>query len=251
MLVTTIALWWLLTDAAFRVRPGDVTIAGTRLAARDAVLARLSGVERAPNVLRVRGEELLAALHDMPEVRSASLDVSLPSELRVDIEEREPIFVWTDDDTSWLVDREGVLFAQPATAGVATTLATGHHEEALPTIRDARLLDTPLDAGARLNPIDLSAMTQLLAVDPELLGSDTSVLHLRIDEAHGYVLSSPDRQWRARFGHYTPTLYRPSRIPLQVQCLAAILETREAQLDVVWLVPSEDACGTFTTTASD
>jgi cell division septal protein FtsQ len=250
MLLATGALWWLLGDAGFRVRPEDVTITGTRLASRDAVLARLVGIERSPNVLRLRGDELLVALREMPEVRAASLGVSLPSQVRVDIEEREPIFAWTDGEATWLVDREGVLFAEPATAGATTTLATGRHEDALPTVRDDRLVEAPLEAGTRLNPVDLSAMTQLLSLEPELLGSDASELTLRIDESLGYVLSSPDRPWRAYFGHYTPTLYEPARIPVQVHCLAAIVGAREAELGVVRLVPSEEACGTFTTTGS-
>jgi hypothetical protein len=248
MLVSTVALWWLLSDAAFRVRPEDVDIVGTRLTAREEVLARLVGIDRAPNVLRLRAGLLLESLRAMPEVRAASLAVGLPADVRVTVEEREPIFAWSDGRASWLVDREGVLFGDPAAAGVATTPATGRHADALPTVTDRRLLDVPLAAGARLNPVDLAAMRQLLALEPELVGSDASELYLRIDEAAGYILTSPDQRWRAHLGHYTPTRYPPTRIPLQVQCLATLLAAEEPEVQTVWLVPSDEACGTYTET---
>ena len=76
-------------------------------------------------------------------------------------------------------------------------------------------------------------------------------LELRVDERFGYQLRSPEYGWQARFGHYTPTLFPPDRIPLQVQCLATLLDELEDQLVSTWLVPSDDACGTYTVNAAD
>jgi hypothetical protein len=171
--------------------------------------------------------------------------VSLPAHVRVDIEERVPIFAWTDDRETWLVDRDGVFLADPDAAGIATKPGTGAGA-ALPTVRDQRLSEGPVGLGQRLDPIDLAVMTQLLALDPERIGSDATELELRVDESFGYVLKSPEHGWQARFGHYTPTLFRPDRIPLQVQCLATLLEELEDDLASTWLVPSDDACGTYT-----
>jgi cell division septal protein FtsQ len=245
LLLTTVALWWLLSGASFRVRPEAVTIEGIRLASRDAVLARLEGIARAPNVLRLRGDDLVGSLSEMPEIRSASLSVSLPADVRVIVEEREPIFAWTDDRATWLVDRDGVFVARPEVAGVETKPGTGA-AGALPTVKDERLSEDPVVAGQRLDPIDLAVMTQLLSLDPARIGSAATKLELRVDQSFGYVLRSPELGWRARFGHFTPTLFRPDRIPRQVQCLATLLEELEDELVSAWLVPTDEACGTYT-----
>jgi hypothetical protein len=250
LLVTTVLLWWLLGDARFRVRPDDVSIEGIRLASRESVLARLEGIERAPNLLRLRGDSMLRSLREMPEVRDVSLSVSLPANVEIVIDEREPIFAWTDGRETWLVDRDGVFVARPEGTGIATKRGTGAGG-ALPTVRDGRLSEGPVGPGQRLDPIDLAVMTQLLSLDPARIGSDSTALELRVDQSFGYVLQSPDHGWRARFGHYTPTLFRPDRIPLQVQCLATLIDELEDRLVSTWLVPTDEACGTYTTSAAD
>ena len=95
-------------------------------------------------------------------------------------------------------------------------------------VEDARLSAEPPTVGTYLPAADLAVMRQLLAVTPELLGSQAQELHLRVDETDGYVLES-DRGWRAIFGHYTPTLQPPDVIPRQVQCLQWLLAQRGAQ----------------------
>jgi hypothetical protein len=192
---------------------------------------------------------MLASLREMPEVRDARMSVSLPATVDVVVQEREPIFAWTDDRETWLVDREGVFVARAANARIATKPGTGAGA-ALPTVKDQRLSEEPVGLGQRLDPIDLAVMTQLLALDPERIDSEATELELRVDEGFGYVLRSPELGWQARFGHYTPTLFRPDRIPLQVQCLATLLEAFEDDLVNTWLVPTDDACGTYTVNAS-
>ena len=248
LLVSTVALWWLLGDGMFRVRSDRVTIEGIRLLSRDAVLARLAGVERAPNILRLRGDDMLAALREMPEIRDVRLSLSLPADVHVVVSEREPIFAWTDDRETWLVDRDGVFLANADAGGIPTKPGTGAGA-ALPTVRDQRLSERPVGRGQRLDPIDLAVMTQLLALDPERIGSDATELDLRVDERFGYVLRSREHGWQARFGHYTPTLFPPDRIPLQVQCLVTLIDAFEDDLVSAWLVPGEEACGTYTVTA--
>jgi hypothetical protein len=99
--------------------------------------------------------------------------------------------------------------------------------------------------GTYLPASDLAVMRQLLALTPELLGSQAQELRLRVDKQDGYVLES-DRTWRVLFGHYTPTLQPPEVIPRQVQCLQWLLASEERKLERVRLALSDEACGTFT-----
>ena len=111
MISLTVLLFWLLTDDSFRVTEARVSFEGLRYADEAAVRAHLSGLDRAPNVFRVRAPEIVSQLQDLPEVSSAHATVTLPADVLVRVQEREPMFVWSDGRQAWLVDREGMLFA--------------------------------------------------------------------------------------------------------------------------------------------
>jgi cell division septal protein FtsQ len=237
MVTLTILLFWLLTDESFRVDVADVRIDGLRLTDETAVREHLGGLERSPNAFRIRASELVADLLALPEIASASATVTLPAQVAIALEEREPILAWSDGSRTWLVDREGTLFAPGSLIDPA--------DLELPAVEDARLADVAPTEGTRLPATDLAVMRQLLTLTPESLGSRAGTLRLRVDEHDGYVLQS-DRGWQAIFGHYTPTLQPPEVVPRQVQCLSWLLASRERQLERVRLSPSEDGCGTFT-----
>ncbi len=99
--------------------------------------------------------------------------------------------------------------------------------------------------GSYLGRTDLEVMRYLLAVTPELLGSESQRLKLYVDEDDGYVLESTDGGWYAVFGHYTASIQPPSVIPRQVQCLRWALADREDRLDRVWLAVSDEGCGSI------
>jgi hypothetical protein len=245
MVTLTLTLFWLLTDESFRVSEADVRIEGLRLAEEADVREHLVGLDRSPNIFRIRTSEVVGALQRMPEIRSASAAVTLPSEVAIAVEERQPLFAWSDGSQSWLVDGEGMLFAPgSATEGGDPSLPLDLPVD-LPVVEDARLVEEPLIEGTHLPATDLAVMRQLLALTPEQLASRSGSLHLRVDEHDGYVLHS-DRGWQAIFGHYTPTLQPPSVLPRQVQCLTWLLASHERVLERVRLAVSENACGTFT-----
>ncbi len=79
MVVLTAMLYWLLTDASFRVTEASVSFEGLRHADEAAVRDHLSGLEREPNVFRVRASEIVDDLHALPEVASAAATVTLPA----------------------------------------------------------------------------------------------------------------------------------------------------------------------------
>ncbi|CAN5787522.1 hypothetical protein BH23CHL8_BH23CHL8_26630 [soil metagenome] len=265
MVALTLALWWLLTDAGFRVDVGAIRVSGVHYAEGARVQELLSDLARSPNVFRVRPRAVERGLMTLPEVRSVRASVHLPAEVRVQVIERQPIFVWSNGGDAWLVDREGVLFARPGPEDMPTTLATraipNESDDAsapadedlvsarlaprgLPMVEDGRIVAQAPGLGYRLGELDLAVLRQLLVLTPEMIGSASSSLRLRVDELDGYVLESLDLPWQAVFGRYSPTLHPPRDIPRQVQCLAALLKDREARLTRVWLVTSGVVCGT-------
>ncbi len=263
LVVLTALLFWLLTDDGFRVTEASVTFEGLRHADAAQVRDHLSDLDRAPNVFRVRASDIVSRLSLLTEVDAAYAKVTLPANVSVVLDERDPLFIWSDGTRSWLVDKVGMLFA-PADASVegpgegAADSSEGAQPDsspqpaahagavaraALPVVRDARIPPVPATIGSYLSDMDFSVMVQLLALTPALLGVEPQDLQLYVDEDDGYVLES-GRGWDAVFGHYTPSLQPPEVVPRQVQCLRWTLATAGDKLERVWLALSEDACGT-------
>jgi len=282
LIAITALLFWLLTDDAFRVSEEGVTFRGLAHADEAEVRALLSDIDRGPNVFRVRASDIVSELSTLTEVDAAYARVTLPAEVTVGLDERDPVFIWSNRAVSWLVDEEGMLFA-PADESTAQALADertaveGESEtpeeeaeeeaagsgpqddagttalapaltarEALPTVQDTRNWSEAPTVGTYLRSADLAVMRQLLALTPELLGVKPQQLTLHVDTDDGYVLKS-DRGWRALFGHYNPTVQPPDIIPAQVQCLQWVLASQERKLEQVRLALSDEACGTWTT----
>jgi hypothetical protein len=278
MVGLTLALFWLLTDDSFRITEASVRFEGLEHADEAAVRAHLSGIDRAPNVFRVRAADIVSDVSVLPDVDAATAAVTLPATISVNLQEREPLFVWSDSEIAWMVDEEGMLFgptgfsepsgeevadaggtdavagtmegdeADPspaATVGPAS-IAVDRDATELPVVIDARLPAAPPTVGSHLPQEDLMVMRHLLAITPEMLSERAGSLQLRVDENKGYVLHS-DRGWSAIFGHYTPRVQPIESIPRQVQCLQAVLAAEERRLAQVWLSLSETGCGTFTT----
>jgi cell division septal protein FtsQ len=233
MVTLTFVLLWMLTDASFRVSEANVTVSGLVHADEAEVRALLAGLERSPNAFRVRASEIVGRLQELPAVIAATAQVHLPDSVAIQVQERQPLFVWSDGTSRLLVDDEGVLFA-----------AADAEEPGLPVVEDDRLPATPLQMGSRLPAPDLAVMRQLLALTPERLNSSAERLELRVDEQDGYVLES-ELDWQAVFGHYTATLQPPSVVPRQVQCLSWLLAAHERTLVRTYLAVSESACGTM------
>ena len=175
LVVVTAVLYWLLTDEAFTVTDERVSFRGLVHADEARVRERLPDLERGPNVFRVRASELVSELSTLTEVDAASARVTLPADVSITLDERDPVFIWSDGDNDWLVDEEGMLFApadtvlEPAADGepgtgttaaetTAADTARADAREGLPIIRDDRLPEVPPTVGSYLPATDLAEM---------------------------------------------------------------------------------------------
>jgi hypothetical protein len=152
MVTLTGLLFWLLTDDGFRVTEADVTFTGLRHADEAEVRALLSDLDRAPNVFRVRAGDIVSELSQLTEVDAAAASVTLPANVSVELDEREPVFIWSNGQVPWLVDDAGMLFGPAKTEaytadGVSEVAAATDTDTDPATEADADA-DTDTDADA-------------------------------------------------------------------------------------------------------
>jgi hypothetical protein len=237
-------LHWLTTDPAFAVNAAAVPIEGARYTSATVLRSRAGlALDGPTNLFQIATRDLERALAALPALRGAVVTASLPDQLTVQVVERQPILVLRTAVARWLVDVEGVLFA-PDTAASTDEPGSGADGSGLPAVDDMRAEAAGMRLGDRLDPLDLEVARLLGSLAPADVGSTADALALRIEEPGGWVLESVG-SWQARFGLYTPALRPPGQIPLQVQCLRALLANRERDVGVVTLSVSGDRCGTF------
>jgi cell division septal protein FtsQ len=223
----------LTTTPAFAIRHIDVTA----LTWTDrAEVIRWLGVEEGANAFQVEAAPLAGRLLELPSIATAEVRVSLPDTVVVNVVEREPILAWRVGDATFLVDRDGVLFALTTADAVAAA--------ALPSILDTRLASrSVLGVGTRLDPVDLDAATRLASLKPADVGSGTSALRVSVTDDDGYVVSTTPRSWAAVFGFYSAVLRTTDLIPGQVRLLRSLLFGREDRIARVIL--ADDRNGTY------
>jgi hypothetical protein len=133
------------------------------------------------------------------------------------------------------VDVEGLLFA-PA----------GGRASGPSVVVDRRASAAALALGGRLGAVDLAVARQLAAVTPGTVGSAATSLTVSVTDEEGFVLTPASGDWRAVFGLYGASVRGPDIVPLQVQCLTALLgELGEDAVGRVILSARDQSCGTF------
>jgi cell division protein FtsQ len=222
----------------------DVAVSGVTWTSEAAVEAAAS-VEPGANLFTIETGPIEAAVEALPAVLDASVAVGLPATVAIDVVEREAILVWVVDDRRFLVDREGLLFAE-----LAAPVPRGAAD--LPAISDERADAAGLSVGDALASVDLDAATRLASLEPADLASRADTLDLRVGDENGYVLAARPAGWEAVFGFYTPSLRTPEMIPGQVRFLRSLLVAQEeamvarvilaSETDGTWVpVPSPEA----------
>ena len=186
-------------------------------------LVRWLGIDPGVNAFALETSHLAARVEELPAVASADVAVQLPGTLSVTVTERQPILAWRVGDATFLVDRDGMLFAL---AGKGTGNAA-----AIPTIVDSRAgSPAVLSIGTHLDPTDLDAATRLASLTPDDVGSRATGLVIRLNDADGFTVTTTPGSWTAVFGPYSPVLRTPDLIPGQVRLLRSILFGQEDRL---------------------
>ena len=206
----------------------------------DEVLLAALNVPDGKNVFTVRTGELADRLAALPAIRGASVSVALPNEIRVDVAERKALVVWLVGDRRFLVDEDGLLFAELLATDQATTDAAA----LLPVIDDRRVGSEGLVAGSTLDPISLDAALRLGAVRPVDVGSAGTGLHIRVDDKNGFTVRGDPLDWSAIFGFYTPTLRPTDLIPGQVRLLRSFM-LKNGESNLLRIILADDRSGTW------
>jgi hypothetical protein len=81
------------------------------------IIRSIVGLDTAPNVFRIQTDRAARELVRLPAIQSASVEISLPSTVVVNIVERAPKLVWVIGDRRYVVDQDGLLFGLVDSAG--------------------------------------------------------------------------------------------------------------------------------------
>jgi hypothetical protein len=233
MLVSAGAIYGVGASAAFGFK--TLELDGDRYTLADEVRA-LVGVTGGANLFLVATDVIEARIAQLPTVAGVDVEVSLPATIRVALRDRQPVMTWRVGERSFLVDGDGMLFAE--LGDQATEDAT-----LLPAITDLRAESLSLEIGAVVDPIVIDAATRLGSVRPDHIGSTARSFRLSVSDQHGFVVHADPDGWTAIFGFYTPSLRTPDLIPGQVNLLRELLEGREAAVAEVILASDTD--GTY------
>lgn len=179
-------LYYLWNTPTFRV--DGATITGLqRLNSRDV-----------NSVLDIGGEPVFAidpqalvqkAREAFPEFSSISVQVSLPHEVQVSVEERQPILTWKQDGRTLLIDANGVAFPQRDLSGAAPALVV-EASNSPPVLQ--RLGDADSNSMQFISVDMVSAILSMSAQAPK----NTSLVY---DSRHGLGWKD-NRGWDVYFG---------------------------------------------------
>jgi hypothetical protein len=235
MLLSVAALYAAATSSVFGYR--HLQVDGAAYTTPEAVAGQL-GIADGSNLFALRTDGLAGGLRQLATVTDAEVSVALPDTLRVRLHERTPILVWTIGTRRYLVDRDGVLFADAAGAPTDAVVK-------LRWVDDQRAESTGLALGGSLHPVDLAAAAQLGSVTPAEVGSAAAGLAISLDDTNGFVVGSGFGGWQATFGFYTPSLRTTELIPGQVRLLRSLIaKVGEAKIGTIILADGTN--GTYT-----
>ncbi len=81
------------------------------------VIGQIVGLDAAPNLFRLRTDQVATKILALPAVQSVHVEIHLPDTVVVDIVERAPRLVWVLGEHRYVVDEAGMLFGEVDAAG--------------------------------------------------------------------------------------------------------------------------------------
>jgi hypothetical protein len=236
MLVCAGAIYGITATSAFGYDPASLKIEGNSVVERDVIRDRL-GLTDGENLFEIATDPLAARLAEIPAIARADVSIGLPAMVSVRIQERTPVLVWEAGERSFLVDREGLLFAE-LPKNPPAVLAS------LPVIFDEREASGSLRVSATLDPVDEDVATRLASLTPAQAGSSATGLSVGVTDVNGFVLRTVPASWVAVFGFYGLSLRTPDLIPGQVVALQKLLG-RVGESNVATVILADDREGVY------
>jgi hypothetical protein len=183
------------------------------------------------SALAVDTVALAARIHELPSVADATVAVSLTGRVTATVVEPEAAFVWETSRGRYLGALDGTLFV-PLAADAAAP-------RGIPVVRDERVAGRVLGTGDVIDAALVGVALRLAGMDPEAMGSGARRLAVSVDDAHGFVLTSPEQEWRIAFGVYgldpnESLAEADARLDRQVTAVRTLLATR-AETDLAWV----------------
>ena len=145
---------------------------GAEIRGNAAVSAReiyLAGGMDSQSVFWINPAEVVKRITTLPNIKSASVSISLPAQVTINVVERRPELLWQTDETIWWVDEEGTIV--PPKADISGML---------------RIIDDdrqPLVAGYKIDPTIVEGVQTLRVLAPE-------VSVIRYSRAQGLIVAT-------------------------------------------------------------
>lgn len=166
----------------------EITVGGAVRLGESEIIEQ-SGVKKGTSLFLLRCRKVEQRLAALPELCAVTVSRDFPATVSIQVQEREPAALLLEQNRFWLLDREGVLFAEQL-----------HPVENLPVITGAAaeqiVLGEPLDDKAKRDA--LSAFLQALPENPllepaELNLADPSELVLYTVDGRKVLLGCSDK----------------------------------------------------------
>ncbi|MFU8826182.1 MAG: cell division protein FtsQ/DivIB [Brevefilum sp.] len=178
-----------------------INLAGAQHLTAEVLLSQigLSGT----SIINIEPEQVRARIEEtFPMIKEASVSVSLPASITVQIEEREPVILWMQDSTAHWIDAEGVVFPVFGEAEVLQTVTAAGDPPPAPEIFIPEIDDETGEIIIRLEERDIRTtpkfVTAVLALsDVVPAGSD-----LQYNPQFGLGWRDPNG-WLVYFGQDT------------------------------------------------
>jgi len=188
-LATGCAVALVVVALAATPRVANVSVTGAHHLTADAVKVATGLVGRP--VFTTGTADARAALLQLPALRDARVQISLPDAAHVDVVERDAIGRWTIAGTDWLVDADGVVFLSRDPQSAPQFRAVDD--------RDATRSCAAKGGGRCVDPAVVTGAFRLARIASGELRADATKPDVRVDATQGLVVRS-GAGWEIRFG---------------------------------------------------